>query len=332
MRSAESQCGAPESAAPQPAFVTGRTPLTRLRPARADVPGAGTGWAGSGWTGEVCTGGVSTRTAGASGMQITNVLPSPNQLRAVMDPPINSRQLLADRQPEAATRGRTAVASGRRAVDLAEGLEHRLQILFPDPDPGVAHLELHVRASALAIGSGRSDDKAHAALVGVLQGVVEQVAEDLEQPAWVADHSSRHPRIQVPFERRCQPRGRAARRRLRRRPPWRGGRTSWRPARSCPASIREKSRIPSTSVLSSSPERCIFSRARAGGRPRGVSSRISAVASTVVNGVRISWLMLARNIDFGTRGLQGRVAGHLEVSMCALLGAQQPCGAHEERA
>ena len=65
-----------------------------------------------------------------------------------------------------------------------------------------------------------------------------------------------------------------------------------------PASILEKSRMSLRMVSSASPEACTVSANSRCSAPRSVSSSSEVMPSTPFIGVRISWLMLARNSDF----------------------------------
>ena len=80
------------------------------------------------------TGGL-PRPPAASGSSTQNSLPWPGSLATWIEPPISSRQLPADGQPQA----RAAVLARRGAVGLREALEHRAQALGRDADAGVAH-------------------------------------------------------------------------------------------------------------------------------------------------------------------------------------------------
>ena len=68
-----------------------------------------------------------------------NVLPAPGWLFTPMVPPISGDELAGDREAEAGA----AVAPGRGAVGLGEGLEEPRLRLGGDADAGVADLEAH---------------------------------------------------------------------------------------------------------------------------------------------------------------------------------------------
>ena len=109
--------------------------------------------------------------------------------------------------------------------------------------------------------------------------------------------SARRRRRRRPARGPCRGRAaRAARRRPRRR---RAGRSRRVSSSSLPASIFEKSRMSLMIVSSASPRRADrLGVARAARRRASVSSSSSVMPMTPFIGVRISWLMLARNSDF----------------------------------
>ena len=95
-------------------------------------------------------------------------------------------QALADRQPQA---GAAVVAVGG-VLDLEEGLEHLGGLVGRDADAGVADREAE---PGLALGGGRGGDAdGDRALVGELDGVADDVEEELVELAPVADHPPRH--------------------------------------------------------------------------------------------------------------------------------------------
>ncbi|MDT4845675.1 hypothetical protein FQZ97_796690 [compost metagenome] len=87
------------------------------------------------------------------------------------------RQALDDRQPDS----ESARPVAARVVDLIELLEDAAQLLRRNADAGVTNLQPHLVSSP-------PRDHAHTALVGVLQGVVDQIRKQAEQQLDVAAH------------------------------------------------------------------------------------------------------------------------------------------------
>ena len=95
----------------------------------------------------------------------------------------------ADHEPEA----RSPEAPRRRRVGLAEGLEQAALHVRRDPDSGVADLHLEIeRVGLRRRHRHRRDDLA---ALRELDGVADQVREDLTEAAGVAAQRSRHPGI-----------------------------------------------------------------------------------------------------------------------------------------
>ena len=139
-------------------------------------------------------------------------------------------QALADRQPQAGA----AVAARGRGVDLAERLEQPVQPVRRDADAGVADREGQLvkrRRAVEAAGAHREDDLAP---LGELDGVGEQVEQDLAQPRHVADDGGGGPVAdarrpgRAPSRRPGRPPGPAPPRRTR------GGRRAGTPAPASP--------------------------------------------------------------------------------------------------
>ena len=169
---------------------------------------------------------------------------------------------------------------------------NRVRILrLGDADAGVGDRQPQ------AAGVRRLEAGGDMALVGELDGVGDEVGEDLAQPVGVAAPDAGG--FGVDFDRESQPLvlghgakpsrtacGHAARCRSR-----------WSASSSLPASILERSSTSLSTASSCSPDwRTTVSRSRctSARSPRSITS---AIASTPFSGVRISWLMLARNCD-----------------------------------
>ena len=102
-------------------------------------------------------------------------------------PPAHHRhELGADREAQPGP----AVVSRRRAVRLREGLEDHTLELLRYPDPGVAHLH----AQDALTRPCRLDVRPHHHLASLreLDGVADQVEEQLPQPSRIADQPLRH--------------------------------------------------------------------------------------------------------------------------------------------
>src|SRR5581483_12526609 len=107
---------------------------------------------------------------------------------SALDPerPAHERdEALRDREPEAGP----SVPARRRRVDLAEGLEELGDALGRDADPGVAYGEVEL-VLAGRDRAGRDGD-ADLSPIGELDGVREQVREDLPEARHVADDRGR---------------------------------------------------------------------------------------------------------------------------------------------
>ena len=101
----------------------------------------------------------------------------------------------ADHQPQAGA----AIDAGDRGVGLAERLEQAVDAVGRDADPGVAHGEEELD-QAVPLARRRVDLQADLAARRELDGVVEQVDQDLPQAAGVAldrrRHAVRHPAVE----------------------------------------------------------------------------------------------------------------------------------------
>ena len=112
-----------------------------------------------------------------------NVLPVPG---VALQPDASAHQVdqrRGDREPEA----RAAEPAGRRAVGLAERLEDRGLFLPRDADAGVGDADVQPGAPVTARVLANRDH--HVAALGELDGVADEVGEDLLQPD--ADRRSR---------------------------------------------------------------------------------------------------------------------------------------------
>src|SRR5690606_10176809 len=99
-------------------------------------------------------------------------------------------EALADRKAEAGA----AEAAGGRAVELAEALEQAIHAVGADADAGVLDGELELvarRTVRLTGGRGGADGEADVAVGGELDGVAEEVEEDLPQAGGVGDDPPR---------------------------------------------------------------------------------------------------------------------------------------------
>ncbi len=104
--------------------------------------------------------------------------------------PQQMRQVARDRQAQP---GAAVLAMGA-AIGLAEGFEDELMLVGPDADAGIAHGEGDAAAGI------RIDAQADLALLGELDGVGEQVLEDLAQALHVRFHTLRHARFDLDLE------------------------------------------------------------------------------------------------------------------------------------
>ncbi len=100
-------------------------------------------------------------------------------------------QALADHQAETGT----AVDARGRGIGLGEGLEQAFGRGRGDAHAGVLHLEQHlaVRARLAALGHAHAD----VALLGELDGVADQIGQDLAQAHGIAAHGHAHRRIDL---------------------------------------------------------------------------------------------------------------------------------------
>ena len=114
-----------------------------------------------------------------------NVLPLSSSLSAADASPHQLAELLADGQPQP----RASILAGKRGVCLIEGLEEVRDLLRTHADAGVRDRELQAR-----MRSGRYLLRCHLhqdrALVGELDGIVDQIDEDLAQPQGIADEEA----------------------------------------------------------------------------------------------------------------------------------------------
>ena len=93
-------------------------------------------------------------------------------------------QLARDGEPEPGA----AALPGDRGVDLGEALEEPALGLLRDADAGVAHRHLEPPAPRLVV-----EARHHAAGLGELHRVADEVHQHLPEPGGVADHRRRHP-------------------------------------------------------------------------------------------------------------------------------------------
>ena len=167
-----------------------------------------------------------------------NELPFPGALSPVMSPPSMSRQPFADGQAEA----RAAEPPRRRAVGLRERLEDRGHLLRRHSHARVDHLEADAGIGAV----GRvvmSHHEPHAAALGELDGVAQQVDQDLAEPRRIGvDRLGNRPAVlDLQREAAWRRRGPASRRPLRSTSC--AGEQSIRSTVILPASIFEMSRM-----------------------------------------------------------------------------------------
>jgi hypothetical protein len=100
-------------------------------------------------------------------------------------------QVMDDGQAEAAA----AKAPAHAVIGLTERREDVAQCLVADTDAGVANVDVQM---LLAIGPpGRAARDAHAALGGELDGIVDQVGDDLAEPVLVAQYEFGQRRVDV---------------------------------------------------------------------------------------------------------------------------------------
>ena len=238
---------------------------------------------------------IAGRTQG-SGSSNQNVLPAPSSLSTPISPPIDLDQPSADGQPEAGA----AEAAGGRGVGLGERLEQPARSLGGDADAGVDDLEAQ-RDARRAVGRERADaDRRPRPSAVNFTALPARLSRTWRIRPGRRDSVAGTSGVAV---------GDAA------RGPWRrraaassvadlldelaAGSKSIGSSSSLPASILEKSRM----SLMTLEQRLAGAR----GRPRrtGAGCASSSVSSsrlvspiTPFIGVRISWLMVARNSDF----------------------------------
>ncbi len=94
-----------------------------------------------------------------------------------------------DRQAEAGA----AEAAGRRTVGLDEGMEQPVALLGREADAGVDHANAE-REARVALGRSAFEDETDRPRLGELQGIAQQVEQDLLQAQRIADRARRHRR------------------------------------------------------------------------------------------------------------------------------------------
>ena len=109
-----------------------------------------------------------------------NTEPTPTWLRASREPSMICAYCRLMARPRPVLPGCLAPALG-----LHEGLEDRVQFVLGDAGPGVFHLNLQVAVHHVR-------PQRHRPLSGELDGVAQQVDEDLPQLALVGTHEPRH--------------------------------------------------------------------------------------------------------------------------------------------
>ena len=112
-----------------------------------------------------------------------NTLPWPGVLLTSISPPHQGDQLAADRQAQPGA----AEASGDAAVGLGEGREQAFQLLALDPHAAVGDREFKAHLLRAAGEPAHADPDA--ALRGELDGVADQVDQDLAQAQRVAEQA-----------------------------------------------------------------------------------------------------------------------------------------------
>ena len=214
--------------------------------------------------------------------------------RLAFDPNASAHHLHKLRRDRQAQAG-AAVFARRRGIGLAERLEN-LRLLFGrDADAGVAHGNVQAE---LPVGVDKfwldvNDDFPAA---GELNGVADEVDNDLPQSTGVADQFVGHVRRNThgQLQALCRPLGTRACAMLCRASP--ASRTADCSSSSLPASILEKSRMSLRIDSSESADDLTmfwYSRCSA---VRSVLSSSSVMPRMPFIGVRISWLILARKL------------------------------------
>ena len=114
-----------------------------------------------------------------------NVLPTPGWL---CDGDASAHHL-HERRGDGETQAGAAEPAGRRPVGLAEGFEDRLLLVLGDADAGVGDREVEHRAAV--VPRVFADRHEHVTRLGELDGVADQIGDDLLQPHRVADDAGR---------------------------------------------------------------------------------------------------------------------------------------------
>ena len=201
--------------------------------------------------------------------------------------------LPGDGQPEAGA----AVHPGGRGVGLGERVEEVLRVVVGDAHAGVLHLHPQHASRPSSAGSAvaRTNTSPRSVnftafeprLVSTCASRVGSPAQRLRHVGVARDRSAPGP---------CRgPPGRA------RRPPGRrpgGPRSRAARAPAGPASILEKSRMSLMTLSRARLATCTPEESRSCSASRPVRSSRSLRPMTPLRGVRISWLMVARNSDF----------------------------------
>ena len=134
-------------------------------------------------------GGSMARTSGGgatrSGTSRVNVAPSPGTLA----PPDPAAHEIGQPRADGEAQAGAAVAARHRGVAQLERLEQLGHAVGVDADAGVADLDAQHRHGAAAVGDERA--QLHLAHRGELDGVAEQVVDDLRQPRPVAEQPVR---------------------------------------------------------------------------------------------------------------------------------------------
>ena len=95
-------------------------------------------------------------------------------------------QAARDRQAEAGA----AIFAGGRAVFLGKGIKYQLLLFRGNADAGVAHRKMH--RGSIAMAGALRDAQRDFAIFGELDGVADQVGQDLTDAAGVAQRMGRH--------------------------------------------------------------------------------------------------------------------------------------------
>ena len=97
----------------------------------------------------------------------------------------------ADGQTEAGS----SILASRRGIRLLEGLKNRLQLICRQSDSGVLHCK--AKLDLLFFLTYQFDTKNDLAALGELDGVAQQVQQNLSNPMHIADQPFGNPRIDV---------------------------------------------------------------------------------------------------------------------------------------